>query len=383
VPCDVLEHPRTLDPAEIAKAVTAGYFGSTTKYADFGACADALLKVFGVVKLFPLPAGVALCGNGVLETRSEQCDDGNTVSGDGCSSLCTKEGRYFDCWVVGEPCKPNCSFPYIGTAQDLGLYGYYLTDPFCSKGPQALESRAPCGAECSQSRLGYGECSPQNRGCLQCTSAQYPDAATQECAACGSLCQNGFYASTCAALPSNYHADTNNQLTPAQRGCYPCRTISGSETGSVWVSPGTLWNVRKSCKRVCATGYYCPRYNTTDGTCSTDIDCVLCSTIKCQTGFHASPCTATRDTECVPCENKPENSIWVDSDTDCDFKCESHTRYIAELVLCDPCENPKTCTHEKFAPYPCSESASATVNTAQAKYCRRCPEPSTPGMVSL
>lgn len=34
--------------------------------------------------------GAATCGNGVLET-GEQCDDGNTLSGDGCSSVCAKE----------------------------------------------------------------------------------------------------------------------------------------------------------------------------------------------------------------------------------------------------------------------------------------------------
>ncbi|MEO8347561.1 MAG: myxococcus cysteine-rich repeat containing protein [Acidobacteriota bacterium] len=32
-----------------------------------------------------------LCGNGIVQAP-EQCDDGNTVSGDGCSSFCTLEG---------------------------------------------------------------------------------------------------------------------------------------------------------------------------------------------------------------------------------------------------------------------------------------------------
>ena len=34
---------------------------------------------------------LSTCGNGVLETPYEECDDGNTVSGDGCSSTCTTE----------------------------------------------------------------------------------------------------------------------------------------------------------------------------------------------------------------------------------------------------------------------------------------------------
>jgi cysteine-rich repeat protein len=32
------------------------------------------------------------CGNGVLDTADgETCDDGNLISGDGCSSFCTIE----------------------------------------------------------------------------------------------------------------------------------------------------------------------------------------------------------------------------------------------------------------------------------------------------
>ncbi|MFH2005061.1 MAG: DUF4215 domain-containing protein [bacterium] len=35
--------------------------------------------------------GNGVCGDGVLDT-GEQCDDGNTVSGDGCSATCQNEG---------------------------------------------------------------------------------------------------------------------------------------------------------------------------------------------------------------------------------------------------------------------------------------------------
>jgi cysteine-rich repeat protein len=34
--------------------------------------------------------GIAVCGNGILE-GSEECDDGNNLNGDGCSSLCKNE----------------------------------------------------------------------------------------------------------------------------------------------------------------------------------------------------------------------------------------------------------------------------------------------------
>jgi len=38
----------------------------------------------------PAPAPAPVCGNGVVE-GDEQCDDGNTVSRDGCSATCTIE----------------------------------------------------------------------------------------------------------------------------------------------------------------------------------------------------------------------------------------------------------------------------------------------------
>jgi cysteine-rich repeat protein len=40
----------------------------------------------------PEPPPTALCGNGVVET-SETCDDGNQMSGDGCSGACQLEGQ--------------------------------------------------------------------------------------------------------------------------------------------------------------------------------------------------------------------------------------------------------------------------------------------------
>ncbi len=48
---------------------------------------------------------VALCGDGVVQ-NFEQCDDGNLIDGDGCSSLCAVEGVVCGNGVVenGEPC---------------------------------------------------------------------------------------------------------------------------------------------------------------------------------------------------------------------------------------------------------------------------------------
>jgi fibro-slime domain-containing protein len=50
---------------------------------------------------------MAVCGNGTL-TSNETCDDGNTVSGDGCSADCKTVEPGWQCRVPGKPCSPSC-----------------------------------------------------------------------------------------------------------------------------------------------------------------------------------------------------------------------------------------------------------------------------------
>jgi len=45
------------------------------------------------------------CGNGVL-TKDEACDDGNTVSGDGCAHNCLNVETGYVCVTPGKPCRP-------------------------------------------------------------------------------------------------------------------------------------------------------------------------------------------------------------------------------------------------------------------------------------
>ena len=50
---------------------------------------------------------LAVCGNSIL-TSDETCDDGNTVSGDGCSADCQTVETGWQCRVPGKPCMPAC-----------------------------------------------------------------------------------------------------------------------------------------------------------------------------------------------------------------------------------------------------------------------------------
>ncbi len=58
----------------------------------------------------PPPASVCTfnCGNGTIEAADgEECDDGNTTNGDGCSDSCLVETGY-TCPTPGSPCTPVC-----------------------------------------------------------------------------------------------------------------------------------------------------------------------------------------------------------------------------------------------------------------------------------
>ncbi len=54
-----------------------------------------------------LCASLSVCGNGIV-TSNETCDDGNTVSGDGCAADCQSVERGWACRVPGKRCTPVC-----------------------------------------------------------------------------------------------------------------------------------------------------------------------------------------------------------------------------------------------------------------------------------
>ena len=44
------------------------------------------------------------CGDGLVNVDTEQCDDGNTMPGDGCSGTCIQESEFYYCPPEGGPC---------------------------------------------------------------------------------------------------------------------------------------------------------------------------------------------------------------------------------------------------------------------------------------
>jgi len=68
---------------------------TTESYIDFGTTSTVLDSAIKLELCAPAPAA-EVCGNGIVE-GAEACDDGNTVSGDGCSATCTVESASAEC----------------------------------------------------------------------------------------------------------------------------------------------------------------------------------------------------------------------------------------------------------------------------------------------
>lgn len=105
--CSVHEAIDSFDPAFLPLVIANGISGpGSLNFAD-GSFGIPYIVARGE-ELSPI-----LCGNGILEPP-EECDDGNTTNGDGCSAQCTIEGL-----AQLVPTGNECDDVVAGTAQDL------------------------------------------------------------------------------------------------------------------------------------------------------------------------------------------------------------------------------------------------------------------------
>ena len=88
------------------------------------------------------------CGDGTMQ-RSEECDDGNTESGDGCNRICQVEANWI-CPEEGKPCK---SLSICGD-------GILTSDETCDDGNR--KDGDGCSADCMTIEPGY-ECRAPGR----------------------------------------------------------------------------------------------------------------------------------------------------------------------------------------------------------------------------
>ena len=150
-----------------------------------------------------VPGGSAICGNAIIDA-GEQCDDGNTTSGDGCSSKCQKEdcgngvvdfGEQCDDGNTssGDGCSSTCRFEVCGN-------GIIDAGEVCDDG-NTVDGDG-CNSDCQEEKCGNGvvdageECDDGNTtdgdGCsANCTTEEEGPACGNGIIEAGEVCDDG------------------------------------------------------------------------------------------------------------------------------------------------------------------------------------------------
>lgn len=152
----------------------------------------------------------ANCGNGMID-GNEQCDDGNTADGDGCSHTCTLEGNQ----------QPSCGDGIVETGEG------------CDDG------NTVSGDGCSS------HCQPESTG-LPCTPHSFrcgPSGDVETCNNAGTAWQ---FVETCD-LGCNSGACTDPTCEAGAKRCH-------GETVETCNASGTGWDAGETCTTYCASG---------------------------------------------------------------------------------------------------------------------------------
>ncbi len=144
--------------------------------------------------------GLEGCGDGILSS-GETCDDGNSVSGDGCSATCGELEQDFGCITPGQPCVStvSCGDGFV-TGNELCDDQNQVDGDGCSADCRQLEVGWSCpvaGLRCEAAACGDGvvagseECdfTSVTAGCTDCRIDD-----TYDCNAAGcvvTVCGNG------------------------------------------------------------------------------------------------------------------------------------------------------------------------------------------------
>jgi fibro-slime domain-containing protein len=194
-----------------------------------------------------------VCGNGKVEA-GETCDDGNTVSGDGCSSTCQIETGYY-CPQPGQPCQLECGDGVVETGEQ------------CDLGAQNGVAGSGCTSTCTIVP-GYA-----------CPLAGHPCVKTGQASTCGNgvldtgeQCdlgaQNGVAGSGCSATCSitlGYYCDAGISCVQAPPNTCGNGVVNPPEQCDLGAQNGVAGS---GCTAVCTVvaGYAC----TDAGTCALD-----------------------------------------------------------------------------------------------------------------
>ncbi|MEO7034383.1 MAG: DUF4215 domain-containing protein [Polyangiaceae bacterium] len=219
------------------------------------------------------------CGDGVVNQKDEECDDGNTLPGDGCSGACTIED-FSKCPQAGGPCTSTI------ICGDGKLEGAEV----CDDGNTA--DGDGCSADCLISDPSY-DCSVLAQMCInlvvcgdgkvtgdeQCDDAKNPHGCLDDCSGVepGYICSQPGKAcikvkvAVCGdgALDPGEQCDDGNNITPGD-GCSSSCTVDAG-----WVCP----TAGVAClQEVCGNGVRTPDEQCDDGNIVDGDGCASSST---------------------------------------------------------------------------------------------------------
>lgn len=188
---------------------------------------------------------VSTCANSTLDD-GESCDDGNTTAGDGCDAGCQLEECYQASAILGDPLPvPKNAGEDCATALD-GLYcnGFGACVDHCMDNAQTEdETGVDCGGATCTNLCPGAACDPATNG------ANCPGGATQcvDFVCCDTVCDTNCYScnlpgkvGTCTSVP-NGMTDTNASMT-----CSVGQTCQGGSC-TMKKANGQMCNVNSDC----------------------------------------------------------------------------------------------------------------------------------------
>ena len=196
------------------------------------------------------PRGGGTCGDGIIQ-RSEQCDDGNTASDDGCSRICQIEANW-DCPAQGQPCE------YLGNCGN----GKLTSNKACDDGN--TKSGDGCSGDCQTIESGY-ICRKPGKPCTTlCGDAKIMG--SEECDdgnatsgdGCSAICRMEPGWTCTKTTPSTCtHSVCGNKQVEAGEGCDDGNTVpfdGCSPTCQNDPKCGTATSAVGECKTTCGDG---------------------------------------------------------------------------------------------------------------------------------
>ncbi len=270
------------------------------------------------------------CGDGIIEAP-EECDDGNTVSGDGCSATCTLEPKCGNGIVdLGEECDDG------NTVSGDGCSATCTIEPICGNG--VLEDGETCDTAIPAGHL--GACPVTCTDNDTCTSDTLENAGT-----CSAVCthepikecKNG---DGCCPDGCNILGDTD---CPTKCGD---GVVTGSETCDKAIPAGQPG----ACPTTCDDGTACTKDTLTGSADSCNVVCSHQAITQCVNNDGCCPinCSKLNDNDCtIRCgDGIVSTGETCDPPSSCPTSCDDHNSCTTDTMTGSAATCNVSCSHQ-------------------------------------